>query len=273
MLTPRFGGLVFCFYLFLVLTLPLPLSGGSAVSDFTIVQSHHERPDLPSARLRPLPLPEQLPGGAIRVRNGETCDLPFIDALQRKHSKAVGWMPTAQLEGHLAKRHVVVAETTDIHPVLVGYCIGVDRYFKREDVGIIYQMNIDPKRQRGVSRCDAAEIDVRTQRVWSSAVLLLVRPRPVGEPVLGSDGVRTPGLPIWEPTQREDTHLLAEAYPGWRRRRPGDERDAMVVPEPDRIRGVAGRSDRAADPAGGSLVGGEAQGVAGDGSPFHRDRG
>jgi hypothetical protein len=30
----------------------------------------------------------------------------------------------------------------------VGYCIGVDRYFKRDDVGIIYQMNVLPGRQR-----------------------------------------------------------------------------------------------------------------------------
>jgi hypothetical protein len=32
----------------------------------------------------------------------------------------------------------------------VGYCIGVDRYFKRDDVGIIYQMNVVPGRQRGM---------------------------------------------------------------------------------------------------------------------------
>ncbi len=31
----------------------------------------------------------------------------------------------------------------------VGYCIGNDQYFKRDDVGIIYQMNVVPGRQRG----------------------------------------------------------------------------------------------------------------------------
>jgi hypothetical protein len=32
----------------------------------------------------------------------------------------------------------------------IGYCIGNDQYFKRDDVGIIYQMNVVPDRQRGL---------------------------------------------------------------------------------------------------------------------------
>ena len=32
----------------------------------------------------------------------------------------------------------------------VGYCLGQDRYFKRDDVGIIYQLNVLPGRQRGL---------------------------------------------------------------------------------------------------------------------------
>ena len=36
------------------------------------------------------------------------------------------------------------------HAEPIGYCIGVDKYFKREDVGVIYQMNITPGRQRGL---------------------------------------------------------------------------------------------------------------------------
>jgi GNAT superfamily N-acetyltransferase len=32
----------------------------------------------------------------------------------------------------------------------VGYCIGHDQYFKRDDVGIIYQVNVEPGRQRGL---------------------------------------------------------------------------------------------------------------------------
>ena len=32
----------------------------------------------------------------------------------------------------------------------LGYCIGHDQYFKRDDVGIIYQMNVVPAKQRGL---------------------------------------------------------------------------------------------------------------------------
>src|SRR5207244_5535597 len=35
-------------------------------------------------------------------------------------------------------------------PVPAGYVIGHDQYFKRDDVGIIYQMNVVPDRQRGL---------------------------------------------------------------------------------------------------------------------------
>jgi hypothetical protein len=162
----------------------------------------------------------------VRVREavpGDDADLAFIDRLQKMHSKMVGWMPTGQLEGHIAKGHVLIAEraesnrgctqmdtesmgedvtrrrgdaekrgdmgidaivqpsgadgqvdaagglglepqTPSAPPRLcerssfsssavverVGYCIGVDRYFKREDVGIIYQMNVLPGVQRGL---------------------------------------------------------------------------------------------------------------------------
>lgn len=131
-----------------------------------------------------LPGPESLPGGGVRVREAVAGDLGFIDRLQKKHSKAVGWMPRGQLEGHIGKGHVLVAEAIkgsgnrdqgsggrcetgmviDRQPdprspnhgpspapsEPVGYCIGVDKYFKREDVGIIYQMNVAPGRQRGL---------------------------------------------------------------------------------------------------------------------------
>src|SRR5688572_22034932 len=98
-------------------------------------------------------------------------DVPFIDSLQKLHTRMVGWMPTKQLEGKIAAGHVLIAEevrsqksevgeedvgssprlTSDLRPltsVRVGYCIGHDQYFKRDDVGIIYQMNVAPGRQR-----------------------------------------------------------------------------------------------------------------------------
>ena len=134
-----------------------------------------------------LPGPERLPGGGVRVREAVAGDLGFIDRLQKEHSKAVGWMPRGQLEGHIGKGHVLIAEAIKgcgvsgvgcgdsetegldagsgsdaltLHPKPqtlhprpaspVGYCIGVDKYFKREDVGIVYQMNVAPGRQRGL---------------------------------------------------------------------------------------------------------------------------
>jgi Acetyltransferase (GNAT) family len=97
-----------------------------------------------SATVLPLPEPKQ----AITVRPATAGDLSFVDGLQRKHTKAVGWMPTAQLEGCIKQERVLVAVDA-ASAERVGYCIGNDRYFKRDDVGIIYQMNVEPGRQRG----------------------------------------------------------------------------------------------------------------------------
>jgi hypothetical protein len=115
----------------------------------------------------PLPLPRV----AINIRPGTMDDLPFIDALQKKHTKQVGFMPTKQFEGKVKAGHVLIAEevASGQLPVAsdsggsgtvlatnnsqlatpVGYCIGNDQYFKRDDVGIIYQMNVVPGKQRG----------------------------------------------------------------------------------------------------------------------------
>ena len=102
-------------------------------------------------------LPVPLPYVPVHIRPGTRDDLPFIDRLQKLHGKQVGWMPTKSLEGKIEAGHVLVAqasglcdETTGQRPVPLGYCIASDRYFKRDDVGIIYQMNVAPGRQRGL---------------------------------------------------------------------------------------------------------------------------
>jgi hypothetical protein len=79
-------------------------------------------------------------------------DVRFIDSLQRMHTKMVGFMPTAQFEGNIKANRVLIAEEIGENGAKepVGYCIGVDRYFKRDDVGIIYQMNVKPGRQRSL---------------------------------------------------------------------------------------------------------------------------
>ncbi len=108
----------------------------------------------------------------INVRVATMADLPFIDGLQKMHSKMVGWMPTKQLEGKIRAGQVVIAEERDeeierrrdevgmddpslrlsvsssLRLAPVGYAIFRDQYFKRDDVGIIYQLNIVPGKQR-----------------------------------------------------------------------------------------------------------------------------
>jgi len=130
-----------------------------------------------------------VPATPIVVRTATMADLPFIDGLQRRHTNQVGWMPTKQLQEKIAKGQVVVAEERhegieERHegiearrhegaadagtssalfvpsclrasvpiptPAPLGYLIGQDQYFKRDDVGIIYQVNVVPGRRRGL---------------------------------------------------------------------------------------------------------------------------
>src|SRR4051812_38341323 len=87
------------------------------------------------------------PRSPISVRVATLVDLSFIDSLQKKHTKMVGWMPTKQIEGKIAAGHVLIAEeTADYADVTdgsnaessapsaqsavqsLGYCISQDRY-------------------------------------------------------------------------------------------------------------------------------------------------
>jgi hypothetical protein len=131
-----------------------------------------------SFRLQPSSLPALLPvvpRVGISIRPGTMDDLPFMDRLQKMHSKQVGWMPTKQFEGKILAGHVLVAEVGSRQRAVgreegtaslpssssayclpptayspVGYLIGNDQYFKRDDVGIIYQINVEPGRWRGL---------------------------------------------------------------------------------------------------------------------------
>src|SRR4051794_20207349 len=97
----------------------------------------------------------------ISIRPAVAGDLAFIDSLQTTHVKAVGFMRTKQLEEKIARGDVLVAwasrpcsleegmgETPMLREEPVGYVISHDQYFKRDDVGIVYQMNIAPGQQR-----------------------------------------------------------------------------------------------------------------------------
>lgn len=92
-----------------------------------------------------VPVPRQ----PTQIRPATPADLAFIDSLQRMHSKMVGWMPLQQLRAYIMKGNVLVAEDAASREP-IGYVMGCDRYYKRDDVGIIYQMNVLPGRQRGL---------------------------------------------------------------------------------------------------------------------------
>src|SRR3954454_18320256 len=117
-----------------------------------------------------------IPRSPVTVRVAALADLPFIDGLQKLHTKQVGWMPTKSLEQKVAAGAVLVAEEetrrqgdtetrsgdepgaspglpVSLSPCLhspVGYVIANDRYFKRDDVGIVYQLAVAPRARRGL---------------------------------------------------------------------------------------------------------------------------
>ncbi len=127
------------------------------------------RPDDEATQLIVLPAPRT----PICIRPAELSDLPFIDGLQKQHTKMVGWFPTKQLEANIAGGHVLIAEQANEPRVSasgssngsgggdtqslahgrgsstpLGYCIARDKYMKREDCGIVYQLNVQPGEHR-----------------------------------------------------------------------------------------------------------------------------
>src|SRR5688572_10990379 len=87
-----------------------------------------------------------IPRCEVAIRDATLGDYAFIDRLQGMHTKMVGFMRQSALEQKIARGEILVAE--DEMRLPIGYCISSDRYFKRDDVGIIYQMNIAPGAQR-----------------------------------------------------------------------------------------------------------------------------
>jgi hypothetical protein len=96
------------------------------------------------------------PRVAIATRVAMMADLPFLDALQKQHSKALGFFPRAQMEGYVQNGWVLVAEpsteysvpSTEAKPL--GYVISRDRYLKRDELGVVYQLCVVPGHQRGL---------------------------------------------------------------------------------------------------------------------------
>jgi ribosomal protein S18 acetylase RimI-like enzyme len=87
------------------------------------------------------------PRRATTVRTATMADLPFMDGLQKQYGKALGYFPTKQFEGYIEMGGVLLAAAEGAP---VGYCISRDRYLKRDELGVIYQLCVSPGAQRGL---------------------------------------------------------------------------------------------------------------------------
>ena len=83
----------------------------------------------------------------ISIRAATMDDLPFLDALQKQHNKALGFFPRAQMEGYVRNQWVLIAEDSTTRQPL-GYCASRDRYLKRDELGVVYQLCVSPGEQR-----------------------------------------------------------------------------------------------------------------------------
>jgi ribosomal protein S18 acetylase RimI-like enzyme len=134
-------------------------------ASFVLRASHSECIMELLAATTPLALPE--PRVKIAVRVASLADLPAIDRLQKLHHKQLGFFPRAQMEGYLKNEWVIVAESVGsrqqgagsnsgtglptawrLQPTLLGYCASRDRYQKRDELGAIFQLCVDPSAQR-----------------------------------------------------------------------------------------------------------------------------
>ncbi len=101
----------------------------------------------PSVANHSLPIPAPRARVEIAVRVATMDDLPFLDSLQKQHSKALGFFPRAQMEGYIENGWVLIAEDAATKQP-VGYCASRDRYLKRDELGVIYQLCVVPGDQR-----------------------------------------------------------------------------------------------------------------------------
>ena len=84
-----------------------------------------------------------IPKADVTVRLATLADVPFIDSLQKKFGKQLGFMADSWLASRIAKGEVLVADGA-------GYIIFQDKYHKREELGLIVQLCVDPAKQRGL---------------------------------------------------------------------------------------------------------------------------
>lgn len=126
--------------------LPMEAGAGQSVSDYTPIVARR----------------------AITIRAGVMADLPFIDGMQKKHSRELGFLPTKALEGKIKLGQVLIAEATGNDEggtmkdeigdadtsarssslLPVGYLIAADRYQKRDEIGYVTQISVLPAYRR-----------------------------------------------------------------------------------------------------------------------------
>jgi hypothetical protein len=53
-----------------------------------------------------------IPHHDLSIRAATMADIPFMDGLQKKYGKALGYFPTKQFEGYVQSGGVLVAERT-----------------------------------------------------------------------------------------------------------------------------------------------------------------
>lgn len=83
----------------------------------------------------------------VRVRLATQDDFDAIDALQKAEKDGLGFQFESAIRKRIEQGNLIVAE---VDRVFAGYCLGVDRYQKRSELGIIYQMGVVPKYRRSL---------------------------------------------------------------------------------------------------------------------------
>ena len=204
------------------------------------------------------------PRCAITIRPGTIDDLPFIDALQKMHTKQVGWMPTKTLEGKIKAGHVLIAEEPEARSQepggsastgswllapgsRVGYLIGNDQYFKRDDVGIVYQLNVVPGKQRGLIGASLLKAQFERSAYGCKLYCCWCAQDIAANRFWESGGIRAAGVSRRQREEVARAHLLAEANSS------GRYDDGVVVSIADDGWVDSGGSIGVADPAGDAL--------------------
>ncbi|MEM7806645.1 MAG: GNAT family N-acetyltransferase [Planctomycetota bacterium] len=77
----------------------------------------------------------------MTIREGTLDDLAWMDQLQKAERAALGFLPWTALREKVERNEVLVA---DVIGKPAGYLIASDRYQKRDELGLITQMNVDP---------------------------------------------------------------------------------------------------------------------------------